>query len=499
MKTPQGFIGIPLLIAIVAVLLVAGGGTYVYLQNRSTPSPDTGFPVIDMGNQPQASTASKQGVPEVTIDTTYDSPVGPTISGTAVNIDRVSVELYVPEYRQTFVADSPDGIGYAQVVNGKWTAGFSAKIGKGPYTVTVYDPSNKKVLATGEVVLSSAPQTSTTPLNGASATIDQSSLITDSSTLIHLTGTVSGTQSISVQVGGSWGASTERGSITISNGRWSTETANDPGNSPFAPGTYKVTVIDNGSQKVLATGTLTVLATTSSFISQADLDAGYYYGAWKSGTPSTWKSDYGAGQTIWYNPAGNAIGYPTGNNVSVRGMSQYTDKDFGFSFSYPSTWHRMTVSETSSLWSPTDIVEDVSFESPDGYDIIRFIVLKLADLKPYANCITYSYNPGINLWEGIGALSSHGKEDCPQTATTTVAEFNTKVGNAFAFDPLLGQVNPATKFVLLPLANGSYGLEIETIGRGGPDSAFPIHAIVQKILDSVYIPQPGLNHGYSPG
>lgn len=98
----------------------------------------------------------------------------------------------------------------------------------------------------------------------SSATIDQSSLTTDSSTLLHLTGTVSGTASISVEVGGSWGLSTDRGGgIIISNGHWSTRTSYDPADSPFAPGTYPVYVTDNKSGKLLTSATLTVKASSN--------------------------------------------------------------------------------------------------------------------------------------------------------------------------------------------------------------------------------------------
>lgn len=104
---------------------------------------------------------------------------------------------------------------------------------------------------------SPAPSSSNNGSAQVSATIDQSSLTTDSSTLVHITGTVSGTTHISIQVGGSWGASSDRGSITISNSRWSTQVPS-VGNSPFPPGTYPVYVIDNNSGKTLASATLTV-------------------------------------------------------------------------------------------------------------------------------------------------------------------------------------------------------------------------------------------------
>lgn len=88
-----------------------------------------------------------------------------------------------------------------------------------------------------------------------------------------------------------------------------------------------------------------------------------------------------------------AIGVPLAATVSVLGMSQYTDKDFGFSFWYPSGWKVSDLSGAGSgmFAGTTDRAGNLSMgriiiRSPDGEEI---------DIdKVHSDTRTYDVNPG---------------------------------------------------------------------------------------------------------
>lgn len=277
MQNEKGFIGLPVLMAIVLGLMIVGGGAYYVTHRTAAPAADSLAAMPTPGGAPLS--VDFVATSRAAIDL-IDFGDGKTVSS-----EGVQNEMEYDSWDCTAAGPaSPCRIRHL----------YSAP---GTYTATIYD-SQKSDLGSATITLAG-----TDPAK-PSATIDQSSLGNKANTgsSIVLGGSYSGTTAIMVTVtraayGPNLPAHLEysfgSGSPDLqeSKGRWTaTLPKSDSGNAPLANGTYTVAVHDNsngtdsGDNPILTTGTLMMIAPAHQYASfnaapdsgSAPLDVAFY-------------------------------------------------------------------------------------------------------------------------------------------------------------------------------------------------------------------------------
>jgi len=105
------------------------------------------------------SVAATTKAPAATIDASslLSNLLSPTITGTGANLDKIRILMGTGA--STVEADGNNG--YVSIVNGRWAATFNAaNFTNGKYSITVYHPSNRTVLATGVLTVKTQGSTS---------------------------------------------------------------------------------------------------------------------------------------------------------------------------------------------------------------------------------------------------------------------------------------------------------------------------------------------------
>ncbi len=223
-----------------------------------------GTTIITVTNGATAAT------PSATIDQSSltTSSSGPTITGSASGVSSVYVAVTAGANQAGTANQS--GSGQVPVVNGRWSVTVYPKADiftAGVYTVSVYTAVGGTLLTTGTLsILGNALQ--------PTATIDQSSLTSTSNTPT-ITGTAQGVSQVELTIVSSSGVAYGSGVLganrdaPVVNGRWSF-----PATLGLSNGSYTVTVrsVDDGTNMVPVTGTLTVTGGSTSATPSATID-----------------------------------------------------------------------------------------------------------------------------------------------------------------------------------------------------------------------------------
>jgi hypothetical protein len=126
-------------------------------------------------------------------------------------------------------------------------------------------------------------------------------------------------------------------------------------------------------------------------------------------------------------PSQNSGEPPQSQDLAVEGMSKYTDKDFGFSFWYPSDWKITETPLTSENINsfPGGVVEKwLSVGQPGGVMIAEIYskygsITDTGDAGPFGP-IKYFFNSQDHAW--MVAWPQGGYEGGPASTATTTAD-----------------------------------------------------------------------------
>ena len=238
MNSPRGFIGFPALLAIVAVLVVAGGGTAYFLVHRTTTQQATfslGVPVSIVPGQ-----SLVRGDDKITFSR-FGSYYKEQENGAPITVPEAYLitSTVLSGVEETKEVDLTEGATYHQ----------QDGVAVFPYDITLIELNDANIL----IRIDKPRSFQVLPVSGPMATIDASSLnavqgdpvLTGSATIPHMV----------VYVG--VGESLRDYDATVQNGRWSLHTQS-LGMPPMEAGEYLVRVMATDAYTELVRGILVV-------------------------------------------------------------------------------------------------------------------------------------------------------------------------------------------------------------------------------------------------
>jgi hypothetical protein len=267
----KGFV-VPLLLTIIGLLII-GGGVYLYIQNKQTPTVTLNEMATTTETTNQTSITqtptNNPSTPTITINQNSLATISvtPTITGTAMNVPFVRI-LLPPIGNDIPIYDS--GIIPTNGTYGNWSVTimpnpnvFGPTLVFGTYLVQVYGYKDSQGVY-GLGLLASSTLTVNVWQSNPSATIDQNSLTQPENVEHVITGTASNTNKITLYIANFTENNTYKsgyqsfGYIEPVNGRWSSTLPDS--NIGWSVGTYPIEVRDMNGVNVLANGTLTISA-----------------------------------------------------------------------------------------------------------------------------------------------------------------------------------------------------------------------------------------------